>query len=78
MLPFAPNDLETIFESIMRNTDYRLMYNMDDSVMWKYQSELVEQIPKTISKYKTKLSLLGIKNPKSLNNSQLIAEFLDY
>lgn len=45
MLPFAPDDLEIVFESIMKNNDFKLLYEVEDSVLWKFFGELENLIP---------------------------------
>ena len=41
------------------------MYDIDDSVWWKFHEELVAFIPKIVEIYKDRLMSFGPKNPKN-------------
>jgi hypothetical protein len=41
LIPFAPDDFEQVLDCIMKDDDYKLMYDLEDSHIWKHQTVLV-------------------------------------
>lgn len=59
LILFAPNDLEKVFKRILSDSNYLLKYNRDESVLWKFNDNLKNDIIPSIVKIYTD----RIKNP---------------